>query len=112
MSIEKLKSLAGGRVWTGSQGKANGLVDILGGIDVAIAVAAKKAKLKEGDYRVKYFPIKKSSFETIVEKFGNDQEEVKLKAYLGDFAPYAKQLKNLQNLDKIQARMPFDVLIK
>lgn len=112
MSIEKLKSLAGGRVWTGSQGKANGLVDILGGIDVAIAVAAKKAKLKEGDYRVKYFPIKKSSFETIVEKFGNDQEEAKIKAYLGDFAPYAKQLKNLQNLDKIQARMPFDVLIK
>jgi protease IV len=112
MSIEKLKSLAGGRVWTGTQAKANGLVDILGGIDDAIAVAAKKAKLKEGDYRVKYLPIKKSSFETIMEKFGNDQEEAKLKAYLGDFAPYAKQLKNLQNLDKIQARMPFDVVIK
>jgi protease IV len=112
MSIEKLKSLAGGRVWTGTQAKANGLVDILGGIDAAIAVAAKKAKLKEGDYRVKYLPIKKSSFETIIEKFSNDQEEAKLKAYLGDFAPYAKQLKNLQNLDKIQARMPFDVVIK
>ncbi len=112
MSIEKLKSLASGRVWTGTQAKANGLVDILGGIDVAIEVAAKKAKLKAGDYRVKYLPIKKSSFETIMEKFGNDQEDAKLKAYLGDFAPYAKQLKNLQNLDKIQARMPFDVVIK
>ncbi len=112
MSIEKLKSIASGRVWTGTQAKANGLVDVLGGIDVAISIAAKKAKLKEGDYRVKYLPIKKSSFETIMEKFGNDQEDAKLKAYLGDFAPYAKQLKNLQNLDKIQARMPFEVVIK
>ncbi|WP_064197497.1 MULTISPECIES: signal peptide peptidase SppA [Emticicia] len=112
MSVEKLKSLASGRVWTGSQGKANGLVDILGGIDVAIKVAAQKAKLKEGDYRVKYLPIQKSSIETLIEKFGNDQEDAKLKAYLGDFAPYAKQLKNLQSMDKIQARMPFELEIK
>ena len=112
MSIEQLKSIASGRVWTGTQGKANGLVDVLGGIDVAINIAAQKAKLKMGDYRVKYLPIKKSSFETIMEKFANNQEDAKLKAYLGDFAPYAKQLKNLQSLDKIQAKMPFDVVIK
>lgn len=112
MSVEKLKTLASGRVWTGSQAKANGLVDVLGGIDDAIRIAAKKAKLKDGDYRVKYLPIQKSSFESIVEKFGNDQEDAKLKAYLGDFAPYAKQLKNLQNMDKVQARMPFELEIK
>lgn len=112
MSIEKLKSIASGRVWTGTQAKANGLVDVLGGIDDAISIAANKAKLKDGDYRVKYLPIKKSSFESIIEKFGNDQEEAKLKAYLGDFAPYAKQLKNLQSMDKVQARMPFELEIK
>lgn len=112
MSVEKLKSLASGRVWTGSQAKENGLVDVLGSIDDAIKIAAQKAKLKEGTYRVKYLPIKKSSFETIIEKFGNDKEDAKLKAYLGDFGPYAKQLKNLQNLDKIQARMPFELEIK
>lgn len=112
MSIEKLKSIASGRVWTGTQGKENGLVDVLGGIDEAISIAAQKAKLKEGDYRVKYLPIKKSSLDTILEKLGNDKEDAKLKAYLGDFAPYAKQLKNLQGLDKIQARMPFELEIK
>jgi protease-4 len=57
-------------------------------------------------------PIKKSSFESIIEKLGNNQEEAKLKAYLGDFAPYAKQLKNLQSMDKVQARMPFELEIK
>jgi protease-4 len=112
MSVEKLKSLASGRVWTGSQAKQNGLVDVLGGVDEAIKIAAQKAKLKEGGYRVKYLPIKKSSVETILEKLGNDKEDAKLKAYLGDFAPYAKQLKNLQGLDKIQARMPFELEIK
>jgi protease-4 len=112
MSIEKLKSLASGRVWTGSQAKVNGLVDIIGSVNDAIRIAAKKAKLKDGDYRVKYLPIKKSSFESIIEKFGNDQEDAKLKAYLGDFAPYAKQLKNLQSIDKVQARLPFELEIK
>lgn len=112
MSVEKLKTLASGRVWTGSQAKANGLVDVIGGVDDAIRIAAKKAKLKDGDYRVKYLPIQKSSFDSIIEKLGNDQEDAKLKAYLGDFAPYAKQLKNLQSMDKIQARMPFELEIK
>jgi protease-4 len=48
MSIEKLKSLASGRVWTGSQAKANGLVDVIGGVGDAIRIAAQKAKLKDG----------------------------------------------------------------
>jgi protease-4 len=112
MSIEKLKNLASGRVWTGSQAKANGLVDILGGIDVAIKIAAQKVKLKEGEYRVKYLPIKKSTIETFIEKFASDREDAKLKAYLGNFAPYIQQLKKLQNIDKIQARMPFELEIK
>jgi len=39
MTREKLLSLAGGRVWTGRQAKANGLVDELGTLDDAIAYA-------------------------------------------------------------------------
>jgi len=112
MSIEKLKSLAGGRVWTGQQAKENGLVDVLGGLNDAIRIAAQKAKLKEGDYRVKYYPIKKSGIEAFMEKFGNDREEEKLKAYLGPLAPAAKQLKTLQSMDKLQARIPFELEIK
>jgi len=47
MSVEKLKSLAGGRVWTGVQAKSLGLVDELGGLDKAIELAATKGKLKK-----------------------------------------------------------------
>lgn len=49
IEVEKLKSLAGGRVWSGIQAKENGLVDELGGVDECLRVVAKKAKLKEYD---------------------------------------------------------------
>lgn len=45
MTMEQLKELAGGRVWTGRQAKANGLVDELGTLDDAIAYAKKEAGL-------------------------------------------------------------------
>jgi protease-4 len=45
---EEIDSLAQGRVWTGADAKAAGIVDELGDIDEAIAAAAKLAGLKEG----------------------------------------------------------------
>lgn len=112
MSVEALKAIAGGRVWTGTQAKANGLVDVLGGLDEAIRIAAKKVKLKEGEYRVRYFPIQKTGIQAVLDKFGKDQEEEKMRAYLGSMAPFAKQIKTLQSMDKLQARMPFELEIK
>jgi protease IV len=112
MQIDKLKSVASGRVWTGSQAKQVGLVDVLGGIDDAIAIAATKAKLKAGGYQVKYYPYPKSEFEQIMEKFNNKQEDAKLKEYLGVLAPIAKEFKALQKMDRLQARMPYTLDIK
>jgi protease-4 len=43
MTREQLEALAGGRVWTGRQAKANGLVDELGTLDDAVAFAKKEA---------------------------------------------------------------------
>ena len=43
MTRKKLESLAGGRVWTGRQALANGLVDELGTLDDAVAAAWKAA---------------------------------------------------------------------
>lgn len=43
MPLDKLEALAGGRVWTGRQAKANGLVDELGTLDDAIAGAKQLA---------------------------------------------------------------------
>lgn len=112
MPIDKLKAIAGGRVWTGAQAKENGLVDVLGGIDDAIAIAAKKVKLKAGDYQVKYYPYPKSDFEQIMSKINKSQEDAKVKEYLGAFAPLATEIKNLQRMDKLQAKLPYSFEIK
>ena len=50
---EKINEVAQGRVWTGAQAKERGLVDALGGIDIAIQSAAKRANLGES-YRLEY----------------------------------------------------------
>jgi protease-4 len=112
MPIEKLKSVASGRVWTGEQAKENGLVDVLGGIDQAIEIAAKKANLKKEDYQVKYYPYPKSDFEQIMDRISKKQEDAKIKEYLGVFAPLAEEFKSLQRMEKIQARLPYSLEIK
>ncbi len=51
LPIEKVLEIAGGRVWLGGDALSIGLVDALGGLRSAIAVAADKAGLGE-DFRV------------------------------------------------------------
>lgn len=52
LSLEKLAPLAGGRVWTGAQARACGLVDRPAGFMTAVDAAAFAAELAEGDYRL------------------------------------------------------------
>lgn len=107
MSIEKLKSVAGGRVWTGDQAQTHGLVDVLGGLDDAIAIAARKVNLEEGSFQVKYYPYPKSELDRFIDRLSKKQEEARVAAYLGEFAPAYQQLRSLKNMDRIQARMMF-----
>jgi len=47
MSVDAIKPLAGGRVWSGEQAKQRGLVDNLGGLDDAIGMIAKKLAIEK-----------------------------------------------------------------
>ena len=111
LPIDSLRAIAGGRVWTGTQGKAIGLVDQLGGLDDAIKLAAQTAKLKDGDYKLKYQPRKKEFYEQLMSSF-NDDEESKIQAQLGELAPYVTYLKKLKTMNGVQARLPFEMEIR
>ncbi len=50
--VDKVDTIARGRVWSGVAAKGLGLVDNLGGIEEAEAAAAKLAELKPGAYRL------------------------------------------------------------
>ncbi len=62
---EEIDSLAQGRVWTGADAKAAGIVDELGGIDDAIAKAAELAGLEE-DYDVRWMEQEMSWRDSLV----------------------------------------------
>lgn len=111
MNIEELKAIASGRVWTGTQAKENGLVDILGGLQDAIEIAAVSAKI-EDDYKVRYYPLKKTAIEELVEELSSSANAKMMQAKLGDFYPYVDLLDKVNNMKGLQARMPFDVEIK
>lgn len=50
MSFEHAETLAHGRTWTGAQAVENGLIDAVGTLDDAIALAAELAELEEGKH--------------------------------------------------------------
>lgn len=66
MTFEEAEKLAHGRVWTGRQGKENGLVDELGGLDRAIELAKELAEIPADEkVTIVHYPVKKSFFEEL-----------------------------------------------
>lgn len=110
MTVEALKEVAGGRVWTGVQAKERGLVDVLGNFEDAVSIAAQKAGI-EDDYKLRYFPKQKPFFEKLMEDFGGQVKSEFVKQEVGEFYPYLKELQKVKNLKGVQARMPFEMEI-
>lgn len=108
MEVEHLKSLAGGRVWTGLQAKENGLVDVLGGLEDAVELAAKRTGI-EDDYQVRYYPKAKSELEIVMEKI-SEQSQVSLNKKLGALAPYLDEFNRLIKSDHLQAKLPYEII--
>jgi protease-4 len=114
MTVEQVDALAQGRVWSGVDAKANGLVDELGDLDDAIAAAAEMANLS--DYGIRKYPRYKTDFERFMEDLGGMksklgasviEEEIGTEAY-----KLLKEFKELGKQEGIQAKMPFNLNIK
>ena len=111
MTTAQVDSIGQGRVWSGVDGKKIGLVDEFGGIKDAIALAAKKAKLKE--YNILELPKQKEPFEDflneVMDKDG--MVEKKLKQEFGTTFENYQRLKNVLKYKGVQMRLPYDVVI-
>ena len=55
-SFDDIEKIAQGRVWSGSGGLKNGLVDVLGGLDAAIKIALQKTNLTNSEYEIIEMP--------------------------------------------------------
>ena len=102
-------SIGQGRVWSGTDAIAIGLVDELGGIDKAIAYAADKAGLTS--YSIKEFPKQEDPLQNL---FKTETQEYYTKAImkknLGSSYKYLEAIENISKIEGVQALMPMVVV--
>ena len=77
-------------------------MDVLGGLDDAVEIAAKKAKLS--NYRISELPETKKAFEQIVEELSEDMEARWMKNKLGENYYIYNSYQSVMKLQGIQAR--------
>ena len=109
---QKVAQIAQGRVWSGQDAKALGLVDEIGGIDDAIEYAAKQAKLGE-NWELEEYPKLRSLEQRILETLTNEASARTQKVpdpLTAEFLKIQADLAILQSMNDprgIYARLPF-----
>lgn len=104
MEKSEIDAVGQGRVWTGAQALERGLVDKLGGLKDAIAIAAEKAGVEE--YRIKEYP-EKEDFMTRLMKSTMESSQMRLVRFFTSDEDMKNSIaaKTLRNTDIRQAAM-------
>jgi protease-4 len=107
--VEEIEKVASGRVWSGAQALDHKLVDVLGGFDDAVNIAAAKAGVA-ADYKLRFYPEQELTFfEQLMSQWEEDARTEALQAELGDLYGWYQQVHNLKSYQGVQARMPFEL---
>ena len=117
----EIESLAGGRVYTGTQALEIGLVDRLGGFADAIKYTADEAELS--DYELRVYPRPKTIFDIMAEMFGgkeSDNQFVSLQAggsgrlglNLSRLPAVAPMIQAIKAVDPQKAKIVQDFLVQ
>jgi len=106
LSIQKVDSIAQGRVWTGIQAVKIGLVDQLGNLHDAIVEAASLAGIT--DYGIRNYPSYQTSLQDKLSKlpFVKSKEKILIEELGKKNYTIYKNLKSISNSTGIQARLP------
>lgn len=108
LALDSIKTLAQGRVWTGVDAKSRGLVDELGGMEIALHEAAKLAGIST--YQTITINPKAGkpaqSFANVLEQ--KLDEEISETSY-SNFLKLLFTLSDLKKEDRIQARLLYDI---
>ena len=110
MNIDSLKAIAEGRIYSGTDAMQLGLVDEMGGLEEAIAFAAKKANIS--NYTLKYYPSVKSLIEQISDIFSTSVAERIVKSQLGENYLIFRAIQKAQTTTGIRAMMPYEIMVK
>ncbi len=108
-TYDEIDAVAQGRVWTGADAIATGLVDRLGGLDDAIAIAKEKASIPRGqDVSLVVLPERKGFFDVIWQRQEDDAIERALPVDLRALIHWARSVAS----EGPVARLPFQLSIR
>jgi len=105
MTTEQVNKIGQGRIWCGVDALRIGLIDELGGIEDAIAAAVEIAELP--DYRIIELPEHKDPFQEIFSELFNNTKAMVIKSELGQHYNYYNYIKEISEMEGVQARLPF-----
>ncbi len=105
-----IDSIGGGHVWIGTDAVQIGLADRIGSFNDAIKAAAKKAKIK--DYKVVEYPDVVDPLKSLMDESTDRIKTYYTKQELGENYFLYQQMKKVISSSGIQARMPFEAVIK
>ena len=111
MSVDAVEKVAQGHVWVGQDALKIKLVDQLGGLDDAVAKAAKLAKLDE--YYTASYPCKADWLDQFMSAMSSGSYiDNQMRAAMGEYYSTFMLLKDINKQSAIQARIPYMVNIK
>ena len=110
---EKVKEIARGRIWSGKEAVKIGLVDRIGGLESAIAYAAQKAELSDGDWQLEEYPQQHRFEAELVQRLFDVkllESQREIEPLTAEFLKLRQELALLQTFDDpngVYARLPF-----
>ena len=112
LTREQVETIAQGRVWTGADAVKNGLVDELGGLDLALRYAAEAADIQE--YKIKEFPVFEKNLDKMLEDLGlaKAKETILAEEFGEENYKLLKEVKRLSQKKGAQLSFPFSTEIK
>jgi protease-4 len=112
MTFEQVDAVGQGRVWSGSEALKIGLVDKIGGMDDALAAAAKLGKIKT--YKTQNYPEYEKTFKDMFAGFPFAKtKESLIKEEIGaENYEIFQKVKKISTQKGIQTMMPFEISIK
>lgn len=113
MTMDRVEQLAQGHVYLGMDAQKLKLVDALGGLDVAVAKAAKLASLS--DWHTVSYPGAEDMIDQMMDLFSGSTGSYldgQLRAVLGDDYGAYMMMRRATMLSRLQARLPYQLIIK
>ena len=105
MTYEEVDAIGGGRVWSGVNAMEIGLIDLYGGLERSIEVAAEMAGLE--DYRVTSLPVQEDPFTLLMKQFTGNAKARIIQKELGSTYELYKKIEEISKMRGIQALMPY-----